>query len=236
VLAELDELKRLGVTHVYLEDDMLFGYKNRALRILRNIRKSGVEISDVNGLNVIHMFHRIGNGRNYEPDEQIVEALREANFRDIVLAFESATPRIIQKYATNKWDPERMDIVKLIKLFKYRGLKVGGNYMLGYPDETLEEINATVELAREHREAGIDWCNFYAVLPLPGTPLFDLSLRNGWISPDFNPDRMSWTRSSIINSAVPSQKIEEIRQKAWLDTNSHSFKEHRKSMISVFSE
>ncbi|HEY4477533.1 MAG TPA: radical SAM protein [Candidatus Paceibacterota bacterium] len=235
VLDELQELKRLGATHIFLEDDMLFGYKERAIRLLQKMRTAGVEISDVNGLNVIHLFHRVMGGKNYEPDEMVINVLREANFRDIVLAFESATPHIIHKYATNKWDPERMDIAKLIRLLKHYNLKVGGNYMLGYPDETLEEINATVELAREHRAAGIDWCNFYAVLPLPGTPLFDLSLRNGWISPDFNPDRMSWTRSSIINSIVPAQKIEKIRQQAWLEINSSSFKEHRKGMVAVYN-
>lgn len=234
VLRELEELKRLGVTHVFLEDDMLFGYKERALRLLRKIRSEGIEISDVNGLNVIHMFRRVGHGKNYELDERVIEALAQAQFRDIVLAFESATPRIIRTYATNKWDPEHMDIPALIRLAKQYNLKVGGNYMLGYPDETLSEIEATVELARQHRIAGIDWCNFYAVLPLPGTPLFDLALEKGWLPHDFNPDRMSWTRSSIINSVVSARQIEEIRQAAWLEINSPSFIEHRKSMVASF--
>lgn len=234
VIAELEELKRLGVTHVYLEDDMLFGHKKRALRLLQKIQDAGVEISDVNGLNVIHMFQHIGHGKNYEPDEKVIEALAKANFRDIVLAFESATPRIIQKYATNKWDPERMDIPALIRLACRYGLKIGGNYMLGYPDETREEIEATVDLARKHKAAGIHWCNFYAVLPLPGTPLFDLAISNGWLPHDFNPDRMSWTRSSIINSAVPAEVIEDIRQAAWLEINSSSFKAHRLRMVAGY--
>ena len=235
VLAELEELQCLGVTHVFLEDDMLFGYKERALRLFKKIRAAGVEISDVNGLNVIHLFHRVGEGKKYEPDERVIEALAEAHFRDIVLAFESATPRIIRKYATNKWDPEHMDIPKLIRMIKRYNLKVGGNYMLGYPDETLDEIEATVELGRQHRAAGIDWCNLYAVLPLPGTPLFDLAIKSGWLPPNFNPDRMSWTRSSIINSVVPASKIEAIRQAAWLELNSSTFIEHRKSMIAALS-
>ncbi len=235
VLRELEYLKDLGVTNVFLEDDMLFGHKARALDLLRKIQNAGVAISDVNGLNVIHMFHRVGHGRNYEPDEKIIEVLAEANFRDIVLAFESATPRLIRQYATNKWDPEHMDIPKLIRIAKRYNLKVGGNYMLGYPDETQSEIEATVELARQHRAAGIDWCNFYAVLPLPGTPLFDLALEKGWLPHDFDPDRMSWTRSSITNSVVSASKIEEIRQAAWLEINSPSFIDHRKSMVAAFS-
>jgi anaerobic magnesium-protoporphyrin IX monomethyl ester cyclase len=230
VLQELSELMRLGVTHIYLEDDMLFGHKERAIRLLGKMSDAGVMISDVNGLNVVHMFRK-GVTRKYEPDENVIRALAEANFRDIVLAFESAVPRVIKKYATNKWDPENMDIAALIRLIKKYNLKVGGNYMLGYPDESRDEIEATVNLARGHRSAGIDWCNFYAVLPLPGTPLFDDSVRNGWLDPNFDPDRMSWTRSSIINSQVPAEEIERIRQAAWLEVNSTTFIQHRKDMV-----
>ena len=156
VLEELEEQKRLGVTHVFLEDDMLFGHKERAIRLLRKIRGAGVEISDVNGLNVVHMFKRVGHGRVYEPDAEVIDVLREANFKDIVLAFESATPRILRQYATNKWDPEHQDVPALIRLAKNAGLTVGGNYMLGWPGETRAEIEATINLARTHREAGID--------------------------------------------------------------------------------
>ncbi len=234
ILQELEVLKRLGVTHVFLEDDMLFGHKDRMIRVLREIRGIGVEVSDVNGLNVVHMFRRVGHGKNYEPDTNVVEALREANFKDIVLAFESATPHILRKYATNKWDPENHPVPGLIRLTKSAGLTVGGNYMLGWPGETREEMEATINLARSHRDAGIDWCNFYAVMPLPGTPLFDEAIRDGPIDPDFNPDTMNWTRANMQTS-VSREELEDIRQQAWLEINPQDFQKYKKEMVAAYN-
>ncbi|TSC71406.1 MAG: hypothetical protein G01um101470_627, partial [Parcubacteria group bacterium Gr01-1014_70] len=156
VLRELATLKGLGVEQVYIEDDMFLGRKERALRLLSKIQEAGMSISDVNGVNVVHLFRKDAL-RRYEPDFTIIGALKEAGFREIVLAFESASPRVLRKYATNKWDPERMPINWLIRACKEHGLSIGGNYMLGYPDETRSEMQQTIDLARQHKEAGIDW-------------------------------------------------------------------------------
>ena len=45
----------------------------------------GLEILDVNGVNVIHLT------KKGKPDIEVIELLAEAGFRDIVLPFESAT-------------------------------------------------------------------------------------------------------------------------------------------------
>ena len=229
VMKELAILKCLGVTQVYIEDDMFLGRKQRALRLLRNIREADVAISDVNGVNVVHMFRR-GVSRKYDVDDEILDALKEAGFREIVLAFESAVPRVLRKYATNKWDPEHMPIDELIQACKRCGLTVGGNYMLGYPDETREEMQATIDLARRHKEAGIDWVNFFSVMPLPGTPLFDEAIQGGYFSPDFNPDYMDWTRATLKNTLVPAEEVAEIRQCAWEEINSKEFQQNKVAM------
>jgi radical SAM superfamily enzyme YgiQ (UPF0313 family) len=46
--------------------------------------------------------------------------------------------------------------------------------MLGFPTETLEEIEATVTYAMK---SGLAQANFFNVVPQPGTPLYDLALK-----------------------------------------------------------
>jgi anaerobic magnesium-protoporphyrin IX monomethyl ester cyclase len=230
VMKELAILKGLGVTHVYIEDDMFLGKKQRALRLLRNIREAGMAISDVNGVNVVHMFCR-GATRRYEVDGAILDALKEAGFQEVVLAFESAVPRVLRKYATNKWDPDRMPIDELIQGCKARGLAVGGNYMLGYPDETRGEMQSTIALARRHKEAGIDWANFFSVMPLPGTPLFEMAIREGTFPRNFNPDYMDWTKANFVHTVVPAAEVAELRQRAWEELNSKEFQENKIAMV-----
>jgi anaerobic magnesium-protoporphyrin IX monomethyl ester cyclase len=219
VLAELTELERLGVRQVFIEDDSLFGNKRRSLRLLRLIRDFGLEIFDVNGLNIVHLL------RKGEPDEEVIAALAEAGFTQVSLPFESANPRIIRTYASNKWDVERSNVQGLIEMTGRYGITTHGNYMIGYPDETRAEIDRTLAMARLHREQGLAAAHVFLVMPLPGTPLFDIAIRGGYLDQDYDPDRMNQARANMKNTAVPAEELEDLRYTAWRDLNERAFVE-----------
>jgi radical SAM superfamily enzyme YgiQ (UPF0313 family) len=228
VLAELAELRRLGVRQVFIEDDTLFGYRQRAIDLLRKIKGQGFEILDVNGVNLVHLFR---NERGtFVPDEEVLEILVEAGFKELTLAFESGSQRIIKKYASNKWTIDRFDIAELLRALKRHGLRVNGNYMLGYPDEALEEMQETVAMARHHRSHGLDAANFFCVMPLPGTHIFDWALAEGRIAPDFDPDMMNWTIASMRNTPVPAERVEELRARAWREVNDQAWVKYKLGM------
>ncbi|BCB88541.1 hypothetical protein Psuf_058540 [Phytohabitans suffuscus] len=170
VLAELDTLKGLGVQHVFIEDDSLLGQKRRGLRLLRRIQGAGVTIADVNGINILHLLKR------WKPDHEVLEALAAAGFTQISLPFESGNLRILRKYASNKLNIEMADIKSLIIAMKEYGFRIYGTYMMGYPDETMEEIERTLQLARDHISWGLDAASFLIVVPLPGSPLYDMAV------------------------------------------------------------
>jgi radical SAM superfamily enzyme YgiQ (UPF0313 family) len=225
VLMELDTLKSLGVKQVFIEDDSLLGDKKRCIRLLGKIRGVGLDILDVNGVNVIHLLKR------WKPDHEILQSLVAAGFTEIVLPFETGNLRIMRKYASNKLDIEKSDIAALIAACKDYGLRITGNYMLGYPDETLPEIQNTIQMARNHISSGLDAANFFLVMPLPGTPLYDMACAQGHIDPDFNPDTMNWTRANMTNTAVPARQLEEIRDQAWEEMNRPEFKQYKRTMV-----
>jgi radical SAM superfamily enzyme YgiQ (UPF0313 family) len=54
-----------------------------------------------------------------------------------------------------------------------RGVLVRGFFMLGFPTETLDEIEATIDYAVN---SGLAQAYFFNVVPQPGTPLYDLAL------------------------------------------------------------
>jgi radical SAM superfamily enzyme YgiQ (UPF0313 family) len=224
VLREIVEMAQLGMTHIFIEDDTLFGDKVRGIRLLKKIRAENVSIINVNGLNLSHLFSET------RPDAAVLQALSDAGFKEISLAFESGSARIIRKYASNKWDINRYDIKGLLNLCREYGLTTEGSFMIGYPDETREEINATVEYAKRLVSEGLDRASFLIVLPLPGTPLHEMALREGYLSPDFDIDRMHWTKANLVNTAVPPEELEDIRIKAWEDINSTDFLTYKKQM------
>jgi radical SAM superfamily enzyme YgiQ (UPF0313 family) len=228
VLSELDALRRLGVRQVFIEDDTLFGYRRRAIDLLRKIKGQGFEILDVNGVNLVHLFR---NERGtYVPDEEVLDILVDAGFKELTLAFESGAQRIVKKYAANKWTISRFDIGALLRAIKRHGLRVNGNYMLGYPDETLDEMQETVALARRHRGEGLDVANFFCVMPLPGTPIFDWALAEGKIDRDFDSDMMNWTIANMKNTPVPAEGIETLRARAWREVNDADWVKYKLGM------
>lgn len=225
VLAELEVLGGLGVKQVFIEDDSLLADKKRSIRLLEQVRGRGFDILDVNGVNVIHLMKR------WKPDLEVIESLVSAGFTELVLPFESGSQRILRKYASNKLNIEKNDIRALIEACKAYGLRIAGNYMLGYPDETMDELDATIRLAREHVAAGLDAANFFLVMPLPGTPLFTMALAEGHLGQDFNPDTMNWTRANMVNTAVPAPVLEQLRDEAWEELNASAFKEYKRTMV-----
>ncbi|MFH1408478.1 MAG: radical SAM protein [Nanoarchaeota archaeon] len=225
VIEELTLLKNMGVEYVFIEDDTLFGYKNRALRLIKKIKSLNLKILDVNGFNVVHFF------KDGDVDFEMINVLKESGFRDICLAFESANQRILKKYASNKWDTTNPNVMKLIRECKKQGLNVEGNFMIGFPDETREEIETTIRFAKECVKNGLSTAGFYLVMPLPGSPLFSYAIENNHLPENYDPDTMHWQKTTMINTLVPNEELKKIRDRAWEEVNRSDFVEYKKKMV-----
>lgn len=218
VLQELDALEALGVERIYIEDDSLLAKKSRILTILRAIVDRGFVLADVNGVNIAHLFTSGG-----VPDVELIEAMAACGFEELSLPFESASPRILSTYASKKWSPAAVDTVALVHEMGRAGIGVSGNYMLGFPDETEEEIAETIALARAHREAGLTEANFFVVVPFPGTTLFSVARQKGYLPQDWNPDDMVWFKPIMRGTTVPNERLKELRELAWRELNDSDF-------------
>jgi len=228
VLAELQRLKDLGAEYIFFEDDSLFAKKKRAYTLFRLAAQLKLKLLDVNGINICHL--QTNNGGKLEVDHEFLEVLAEAGFSMLTLPFESANQRLVDKYATGKWNVAGTDTRGLIEACSRVGIKTAGNYMIGYPDETLDEIYRTILMAKRHVEQGMNHGHFFAVVPFPGTELYDMTVRTGQLDPDFNPDLMKWTRSILKNLCVPAETLEHLRQLAWLTVNRKDFVDYKIAM------
>jgi radical SAM superfamily enzyme YgiQ (UPF0313 family) len=228
VLHEVQTLKDLGAEYLFFEDDSLFAKKKRAYELFRLLREAKLKLLDVNGINICHLQKNYGGklGIDYE----FLETLAEAGFTTLTLPFESANQRMIDKYATAKWNVEKTDTKALIEACSKVGIKTAGNYMIGYPDETLEEIQNTILMCKRHVEQGMNHGHFFAVVPFPGTKLFDMVIKSGQLDPNFDPDQMKWTRSILSGLAVPSETLEHMRQLAWLLVNRPDYTSYKINM------
>ena len=217
---EFQRLKDLGVEELFLEDDTLFGHKRRGINLLKGIKKYGFKLWDINGINIAHLLKYDRGSGKFIPDQEVLDVLADCAFTAISLPIESGNQRIIDYYASSKWDIARSDIVALIKELASRNILAGCNYMLGYPDETESEIQTTIDMAREHMDAGARSANFMLVIPLPGTRLHDEAIEKGYLDVNFDPDTFNWRQASMQNTVVPKQRLEEIHKTAYEVLNS----------------
>ena len=226
VMEELRYLKDvMGVNEIFIEDDSLFGRKKRALRLLEKVVELDLKLMNINGINIIHLL------KKGKPDIEMIRLMKRAGFTDFSLPIESGNDRILKKWCSNKWDINNTDMPALIKAFNDEGIRIDANYIIGFPDETLEECKNTIEYARENAKLGVDSSCFFICMPLPGTTMFDYCIDNGLIEKEFNIDKMNWRNANIKNGPVPPNELERLRDEAWDTVNSDTHKNNRKSLI-----
>jgi radical SAM superfamily enzyme YgiQ (UPF0313 family) len=229
VMQEVEILRSLGVTHLYIEDDSLLAKKDRVKDLFHRLTGLGLKISGVNGVNLVHFSKKVknGNGR-LETDMKFMEILPAAGFDEIVFPVESGNQRILDKYATGKLIHEKLDVVQLVRDAVKLGITCPVNMMIGFPDETKAEMNESVELAKRLIDAGSKYVTFFIPIPFPGSKLYRMAIEGGHLSADFDPDKMNWKNPVMTNTTVPPEEVVAFRDWAWDTVNTEDYKRKRK--------
>jgi anaerobic magnesium-protoporphyrin IX monomethyl ester cyclase len=227
VMEEIRILKSLGVRKVYIEDDSLLAKKARVKEIFGRLLGEGLEIANVNGVNLVHFLKKNGHTGKLETDRDYLELLHASGFRTITFPVESGSQRVLDKYATGKLHLETMDVVEMVKIASDIGITCLGNMMIGFPDESEEEIMKSVAYAKRIVDAGARYCSFFIPIPFPGSQLYDYAIANGHLSPDFDPDSMNWHRPVMQHTVVSPERILELREWAWRTVNRKDYVEER---------
>lgn len=206
-------IKELGAEDVYIEDDSLLAKKKRALNIFKMMIKFGFKLGDVNGVNLSHLHKNDRNG-HLVIDDEMLETMAEAGFKRLSFPVESGSQRVIDRWASGKINHENYDISALIKKAKSLGITVSSCYLIGYPDETYEELAQTVLVAKKHMDAGSEYVNFTIVTPFPGTALYDYVIQNDALLPDIEIADLDWLNPSM-KTIIDPYYLEFISRKAW---------------------
>ncbi|MBL8035343.1 MAG: B12-binding domain-containing radical SAM protein [Leptospiraceae bacterium] len=100
----------------------------------------------------------------------LIDQLADAGTLSVAVAIETASRRL-QRLIKKHLQIERA--ISTINYASQRGIIVKGFFMLGFPTETLAEMENTVQLALRSR---LTLAHFFAVTPQPGSPLYELAL------------------------------------------------------------
>ena len=232
VIKEIDHLVSLKVKKLFFEDDSLLAHKDRVKTIFKKTKNKKLSIANVNGVNLVHFFNsrdRSGwvDGK-FDIDVEYLEILRDSGFDQIVFPVESAAKRILKLYATNKVNLDRMNLPLLMKKMTDLGIQAPVNMMIGFPDETEEEINMSIDFAKILMDNGAPYVTFFVPIPFPGSNLYNIAINGDYLDKNFDTDKMNWKNPVMKNTTVSPEKLIEIRDKANEIINT---KEHLKKRL-----
>ncbi len=162
-----DEIKYLyekyGIREFMVEDDIFNMDLERAKKICDLVIASGLKLG-----------FQFGNGVRLERfDEELMRKMAEAGTHHMAIAVESANERI-QKLIKKHLKLERFN--EVLGWARKYGIETLGFFMLGFPGETVDEINQTIRFACDSH---FDEALFSIATPYAGTELNDLVKATG---------------------------------------------------------
>ena len=158
VLDEMEQLVRTyGVREIQFVDSNCIQDKTRMIKICQGIieRKLNIAWSCPNGVKAGSL------------DDELAEWMGKSGCHFVFLGIETGSHRIQKKIRKGL---NLAQLPEKIAILKRHGINVGGFFMIGFPDESRDEITQTVNLALS---LDIDVAAISVLVPLPGSEIFE---------------------------------------------------------------
>ena len=197
VLAEIRTLyEQHNIREFEIIDDIFNCDLPRAKQIFDLIIESGMKIRFTfpNGI------------RGDYADEEFFLKARRAGAVFMAFAVETATPRL-QKMLLKNINLEKLN--RNISLARKHGILCMGFFMLGFPTETREELQATVDFAVR---SDLHAAHLFIVNPYEGTELANLAIQMG--KPIFDKFKNNYLSPEFTNlTDLPDKDLDRIRRR-----------------------
>lgn len=218
----------LGCKRLYLVDENIFYNKRRICQVAPYLRHDGLAFSDTTGANLRFLLRKESNG-NFVVDGEFIDVLADFGLEELGLPFETHSAELMRKYASGKYDPDRMDSVAIVHALKKRGITLRGEFMIGFRDEPWESVVRTKELAKKLVQEGLDSAGFQVATPYPGSLDFEEVMKDPVLRETFDrdtlyyTDRMHTRGRPVFPTQVPAARLEAAVHEFWLEVNGASF-------------
>lgn len=177
VIEEMKHCLDLGIRDILFFDELFNLNYQRAIDICERIILEGLNVR----------WHIRARAEGF--DRSLLRKMKKAGCQLIQLGIESGTERVQKILGKNL---NLKNVREIVRMARKEGILVYGNFMLGSPGETKEEMYQTIDFARE---LNLDYAVFSVTLIDPGTEFYRRVLEEKIVSTDFwrdfalNPDK-----------------------------------------------
>lgn len=167
ILGEMQKLASMGVETIRISDEMFFLNKTYYEPLLRGIIERGIRLRTWS-------YARVDTVR-----EKYLDLFKKAGVNWLGIGIESADQMIRREVSKGSF--KMLNVRDVVRGIQKAGINVGANYIFGFPNDTRETMQRTLDLALD---LCTEFANFYPCQALPGSGLYYTAKANGWKLPD----------------------------------------------------
>jgi radical SAM superfamily enzyme YgiQ (UPF0313 family) len=166
VIEQIDLLvDKYGVRNIKFADEMFVLHPRHVIGICDALIERNYNLN-------IWAYARVDTVR-----DEMLDKLKRAGFNWLAFGIEAANEGVLddvdKRYRVD-------EVYATVEKVKSAGIHIIGNYIFGLPQDTLETMQQTLDLAVD---LNCEFANFYCAMAYPGSPLYQQALERGWQLP-----------------------------------------------------
>ncbi len=167
IIEEIKYLTELGFKEVFFFDDLFALQSKKVVEFAKDLQKHNIKID--------WSFR----GRIGSITQELVTEVKKSGLHRIQFGIESGMDKTLKRIKKGNTTQE---IRTVIKMCKKAGIQTIGNFIIGLPDETKDDIERTLKFSRS---ISLTYAQYSILMPFPFTAIYNEALREGIISYDF---------------------------------------------------
>ena len=201
IIKEFDYFASQGITNIKIADELFVLNANHFLKLCELIIARGYKFN-------IWCYSRVDTLRDH-----FLATLKKAGVNWLALGIESGNARVRKDVIKGRF--QDVDIRAVVKKIREHGINVIGNYIFGLPEDDLNTMQMTLDLAME---LNTEEANFYSAMAYPGSPLHGIAKKEGWELPSVYEgfSQHSYESRPLPTKYLTAEQVLAFRDEAWM--------------------
>lgn len=193
-------VKEYSIKELQILDDNFTVNAKRVIEIMKAIEKFDLRITLPNAI-------RADMPMNRKKRFNMYKAMRRAGVRQFGISVEHGDQEFLNEVTQKRLDLD--EVRASCDLAHEAGILVHANFMIGFPFETKELRQKTIDYSKS---LDADSFSVSITQPLPGTPIWDIVSDNDLFIPGFKVTRMTYVNVNIIPQDIEPAELKNIAE------------------------
>ena len=200
MVSQITALAELGVQTMRISDEMFFLNRRYYEPLVKGLAERQLPLR-------MWAYSRVDTVR-----AEYLELFQKAGIGWLALGIEAGNQKVRQEVSKGSF--KEVNIRDVCSSVRESGMNVISNYIFGFPDDTFETMQQTLDLALE---LNTEMANMYPCQALPGSPMYYLAKKNGWNLPQSYEGYafLSYESEPLPTKYLSSAEVLKFRDEAW---------------------